>query len=534
MSAATTADAAGVPEAPRRADPLPRSAAGLGGPWVMTTIVSIATFMEILDTSIANVALDTISGNLGVAVDQGTWTVTSYLVANAIIIPISGFLSAVLGRKRYFLISIVLFTVSSFACAFAPSLGALVLARVFQGIGGGGLAPVEQSMIADSFPPAKRGQAFAAFGMVVIVAPIIGPTIGGAITDSISWHWIFLINIPVGILAFFATLVAVREPELLQRERAELFARGIRIDWVGFLLLAVGLGSLLIMLDRGQTENWFSSDLIVTTAIMAFLGLGGMVVWELNHDDPIVPLRMLAYRNFAICALLMLLLGLLVFGTIQLVPQMLQGVFGYDAYDAGLALTYGGWSAAIMMPLSGFVTGRVDTRVLLVPAFGLAGLSFYLLSVFSTQSTFADAAMARFVLSCGLPFLFIPISTVAYLGIPPGYASRASAMLNFFRNLGGAFGISLCQTLLAQREQFHQSRLVEGLSGLNPTFSGALHSLTAQVGSQTEAMALLYQQVQTQAAMLSYNETFRLLAWMIVAVIPLVLVLKVRSDGAGG
>ncbi|TMV72991.1 DHA2 family efflux MFS transporter permease subunit, partial [Thioclava sp. BHET1] len=320
---------------------LPRSAAGPAGPWIMTWAISLATFMEVLDVSIANVALDNIAGSLGVAYSQGTWMVTTYLVANAIVIPISGFLTRALGRKRYFQISIALFTIASVACAFAPTLGVLLLARVFQGIGGGGLAPVEQSMIADSFPPEKRGIAFAAFGMVVIVGPIFGPTLGGYITDVISWHWIFLINLPVGILALFLSSAFVVEAPELQEETRRMRERGIKVDWLGFLLMGVWVGALLIMLDRGQEDNWFSSPFIVSMAILTFLGFGGMIVWEMNHEDPIVPLHLMLNRNFAICSILIMLVGLLVFGTIQLVPQVLQQVFGYTAYTAGLALSIG-------------------------------------------------------------------------------------------------------------------------------------------------------------------------------------------------
>ena len=514
-------------------DDLPRSAAGLGGPWLMTAVVSIATFMEVLDTSIANVALQNISGNLGVSTDQGTWIITSYLVANAIIIPISGFLSQAIGRKRYFLISVALFTLSSLVCALSSSLGMLILARVFQGVGGGGLAPVEQSMIADSFPQEKRGQAFAAFGLVVVVAPIIGPTIGGYITDTISWHWIFLINVPVGIMAFFATIAVAKEADALVEATRRLRRGGIRFDWVGFSLLTVGLAGLLITLDRGQTEGWFSSSLIVATATMAVVGLGGMVAWEINHPDPIVPLPLLANRNFTICALLMALLGVLVFGTIQLIPQMLQQVFRYDAYSAGLALTYGGVIAIFMMPLAGVVTGKVDTRFLLLPAFAFQAIAFWHFSTFSVESTFASASWGRFLSSIGLPFLFIPISTVAYIGLKPGEADKASAMLNFFRNLGGAFGISLAQTLLVRREQFHQSRMTETLNGLNPAFDQDLIGRTALYGgNRTSALAGLYAEVQRQAAMLSYVEVFHVLMWMVIAVLPLIVVLRTRGGGA--
>ena len=520
---------------PKEDSDLPRSAAGLGGPWLMTAVVSVATFMEVLDTSIANVALDHISGNLGVAIDQGTWIVTSYLVANAIVIPISGFLSKAIGRKRYFLISIALFTAASLVCALSTSLSMLIVARIFQGIGGGGLAPVEQSMIADSFKPEKRGQAFAAFGIVVVVAPIIGPTIGGYITDVISWHWIFFINVPVGIMAFFATVAVVREPDAVVEETQKMRKDGIRFDWVGFLLLAIGLGGLLIMLDRGQTEDWFSSNLIVTMAVMAAVGLGGMIAWELNHPDPIVPIPLLASRNFAITILLMTMLGVLVFGTIQIIPQMLQQVYAYDAYSAGLALTYGGVIAIVGMPIAGVLTGKVDTRFLLFPAFAVQAVAFWWFSTFSIESTFASAAWGRFFSSVGLPFLFIPISTIAYVGLKPGEADKASAMLNFARNLGGAFGISLTQTLLVRREQFHQDRMTETLNGLNPVFRQTLTKMTSLYdGNQQTAYAQIYSQVQRQAAMISYVEVFYVLMWCVIAILPLIIVLKPAKGASEG
>ena len=533
MSSLAADDSPATPAVEPEDAALPRSAAGPGGPWLMTAVVSVATFMEILDTSIANVALDNISGSLGVATDQGTWIVTTYLVANAIIIPISGFLSKAIGRKRYFLISIALFTLSSLLCAVSTSLPMLIFARVFQGIGGGGLAPVEQSMIADSFPPEKRGQAFGAFGLVVIVAPIIGPTIGGYITDVISWHWIFFINVPVGIMAFFATLAVAREPKTLVEETAAMRRDGLKLDWIGFLTTAIGLGGLLVMLDRGQQEDWFSSHLIITMGVMAVVGLGGMVAWEINHKDPIVPVNLLANRNFSITVLLMMILGVLVFGTLQLVPQMLQQVFQYNAYDAGLALTYGGAIAIVGMPFAGQLTGKIDTRLLLFPAFASQAVAFWYFSHFNVESTFADAAWGRFFISLGLPFLFIPISTVAYVGLKPGESDKASAMLNFFRNLGGAFGISLAQTLLTRREQFHQDRMTETLNQLNPVFRDEL-SKTASMfnGDEQMALAQIYAQVQRQAAMFSYVEVFHILMWMVIAVLPLILILKPGGSGS--
>ncbi|HET7412012.1 MAG TPA: DHA2 family efflux MFS transporter permease subunit, partial [Pararhizobium sp.] len=481
-----------------------RSAAGDLSPWVMTWVISLPTFMEILDTSIANVSLSNIAGNLGVSIDRATWIITSYLVANAIIIPISGFLSRAIGRKRYFTLSITLFTISSFMCAVSPNLGFLVVARVFQGIGGGGLAPVEQSMITDSFQPEKRGQAFAAFGIVVVVAPIIGPTIGGWITDTISWHWIFLLNVPVGILAVFLVSIFIDEPPVLVKERAERLRGGLKIDYVGFIVTAVGLAGLLITLNRGQTAGWFDSNLIKTTTAMAVFGLGAMIVWESLHPDPIVPLPLLRIPNFAITTAMMLLLGLLVFGTIEIIPQMLQQVFHYTAYDAGLVLTIGGAIAIVVMPLTGILTSKVDARLLLFPAFAMQGFAFWYFAQFSTASTFSSATLGRFFMSVALPFLFIPINTVAYIGLPADASDKASAMLNFFRNLGGAFGISIAQTLLVRRMQFHQSRITEGLNALNPIYENTIHKLSAALGGSGQALGVIYGQVQSQAAMLGY------------------------------
>lgn len=509
---------------------MPRSAAGVGGPWLMTIVISAATFMEILDTSIANVALDNISGSLGVSTSQGTWLVTSYLVANAIVIPISGFLSKAIGRKRYFMFSIALFTISSLMCALSTSLGMLIIARIFQGIGGGGLAPVEQAMLADSFPDEKRGQAFAVFGVVVVVAPIIGPTIGGYITNVISWHWIFLINVPLGILTLIAVGLVVKEPDALVEETRKLREGGLKVDFVGFLLVGIGLAGLLVMLDRGQLEGWFSSDLIVVMAIMAVVGLGGMVAWELNHPDPIVPIGLLANRNFAICTVLMMIVGLLVFGTIQIIPQMLQQVFAYTAYDAGLALTYGGFIALLMMPVAGALSGKVDLRLLLLPAFAMQAVSFWWFSGFSVQSTFAEAAWGRFFISLGLPFIFIPITSAAYVGLRPGESAKASALINFFRNLGGAFGISLCQTLLARREQVQQTRMTEGLNELSPVFRDSIDTLTTLLGGREAALGEIYAQAQRQAAMMAFVELFHVLMIMVICVLPLILLLRTRKS----
>jgi DHA2 family multidrug resistance protein len=513
-----------------------RSAAGAYSPWLIVSIISLPTFMEVLDTSIANVSLDHIAGGLSISTDQATWVLTSYLVANAIVIPISGWLSDAIGRKRYFMISIALFTISSFLCGIAPNLTTLVLARVFQGIGGGGLAPVEQSILADTFPPEKRGQAFAAYGVVVVVAPVLGPTLGGWITDNIGWHWIFLINVPVGIAALFLTEIFVDEPEALKQDRARLLSRGLRIDYIGVLLVAVGLGFLEITFDRGQREDWFASGLIITTATLSAVSLIALVVWEWNHDDPVVDLRLLKNRNFALTVLVMGVTGMILFGTTQLIPQMLQQVLGYSAMDAGMALTAGGLATLVAVPIAGRLADKVDVRYLLFPALLIQAAALWNMAHLTADISFGDAAMARLYQSMALPFLFIPINAVAYVGLPQTKTAQASSLLNVFRNLGGTLGISVSQTLLASGIQSSHSVLVERLNPLDPNYNDWMMKAKGLFGgSDQTALAVLSEEVRRQAAMLGFLNVFHTLMIVVLIVAPVALLMrKPKGHGAGG
>ena len=513
-----------------------RSAAGKRNPWLIVGIISIATFMEVLDSSIANVALQHIAGALSVSGDEATWVVTSYLVANAIIIPISGWLSEVIGRKRYYMFSVALFMISSLMCGLAPNLPLLIVARIFQGLGGGGLAPSEQSILADTFPPAKRGLAFAAYGVVVIVGPILGPTLGGYITDTISWHWIFLINVPVGLISLLLTYIFVNEPKILQDERKQRLKDGLNLDYVGFALIILGLGFLEVTLDRGERDDWFSSGFIVATAMISGVSLVLLVIWELCHKDPIIDLRLFGNRNFGIASLFMMTTGLIIFGTTQLIPQMLQQVQGYTATDAGLALTSGGVVAFAMMPLVGFLTDRVDTRLLLFPALVMQGIALWHLSGFSPDISFVHAATGRLFQSIALPFLFVPVNTVAYVGIDPTKTNQASALLNVARNLGGTIGISTAQTLLLTQEQVHQSRLVEGLNPLNPSYTHGLGQISQVIAGgaspgMNSATGVLYQQVQHQALMLSYLDVYHVFMVVVFMIAPLALILRPPRSG---
>lgn len=514
-----------------------RSVAGRRNPWSIVAVISIATFMTVLDTSIANVALDHIAGGMSVSYDEATWVTTSFLVATAIVIPISGWLANVIGRKPYYMASVALFTAASFFCGMAPNFTLLIIARVIQGAAGGGLAAVEQSMLVDTFPPRQRSLAFAAYGVVVIAGPVVGPVVGGLITDNASWRWCFLINVPVGVLSLLLVNALVDEPEALRRDRARLLEGGLKVDVVGFVLVALFLGLLEVTLDRGQREDWFSSPFITTSAILSGLSLLLFAPWELTRADPIVPIGMFRQRNFGLASVFLLIAGMIIFGTTQFIPQLLQQVMGYTATDAGLALTAGGLATIVVMPLSGLAASRIDARYLVGGAFAVQGLAMLNMSHLDTQMSFASAAMARMFQAVGLPFLFVPITTMAYVGLKPNQSNQASALMNVARNLGGTIGISSVQTLLAQRAQYHQARYVETLNPLNPNYRAAiaqasrLFAADGQGDPARQAAASLYRSLGRQAQMLSYVDVFHTLALVVFAAIPLLLLM--RSPKAG-
>lgn len=515
-----------------------RSAAGANSPWLVVAIISIPTFMEVLDTSIANVSLQHIAGGLSVSFDQATWVLTSYLVANAIIIPLSGWLSDVIGRKRYFLISIALFTASSFLCGIAPNLTTLVIARILQGIGGGGLAPVEQSILADTFPPKQRGMAFAAFAIVVVVGPVLGPTLGGYITEQYSWHWVFLINVPIGIASFFLVNLLVDEPEAIKRDRRKLLKRGIHIDYIGVLLIVLGLGFLEITLDRGEREDWFASGFIVATAAISVISLIALFVWEFSVEDPVVDLKLMKKLNFSLTLLIMAITGMILFGTTALIPQMLQQVLGYTSFQAGLALTAGGVATLVMVPFAGRLAGVVDVRLLLFPALMTQAFALWYMTGLTPDISFGTAAFARLLQAAALPFLFVPINAVAYVGLPQNKTAQASSLLNVARNLGGTIGIASAQTLLAGAQQRHQAELVNTLNPLDPNYNDWIARAGGALGGVgdpvTTPLAVLYQQMQRQAAMLGFLEVFWWLMIVVIVVAPLVFLMRPGKSGGGG
>ena len=499
-----------APSAPT-ADWRPRA-----NPWLITVVVSLAAFMEVLDTSIANVALPYMAGNLGASNDESTWVLTTYLVSNAIVLPISGWFVGTFGRKRFFLTCILLFTLSSFFCGIAPSLGFLLLARILQGAGGGGLQPMAQAILADTFPPAERGLAFALYGITAVMAPTIGPTLGGWITDNYSWRWIFLINVPVGILALGLVLRLVEDPPYLARVR-----RGTRrFDSIGFSLLVLGVGALQVVLDKGQEEDWFGSRFIVTLATVAIVCLVALVSYEWFHAAPILDLRLFTHFNFLGANVMMLMLGIVYFSSLVMMPQFLQTLMGYTAGTAGLALSASGLFLLAEMPLVGQLTTRVQARFLIAVGWAAVTLAMvYSAQRFDLLISFGSATWMRIVQAVGLPFLFIPITMAAYVGLPAEKSNSVAGMINFMRNIGASIGTSLVTTLIARRSQFHQVHLVSRMAQDNPTFQvqvgDLVRQLTAGLGAPLalhQAYARLYAMVQGQAQTLAYIDTFWLLA----------------------
>ena len=531
MSEGATRNAARAPAWDNR-----RSAAGDRNPWLVAVVVSIATFMVVLDTAIANVSLRYIAGSMAASVDESTWVVTTYLIANAVVLPASGWLSNVIGRKRFYMICVAVFTVSSLLCGLAPSLGSLIFFRILQGLGGGGMPTSEQAILADTFPPQKRGQAFALYGVAVIVAPTVGPTVGGWITDNFSWHWIFFINVPIGIASLALVHWLVDEPEVLERERAERLAGGLKIDWVGFFLIAMTLGCLEVVLDRGQIDDWFKSSTIITFACLSAVALLAFVPWELSRDEPIVELRLLFHRQFGMASFTMLMIGAILFGSNQIMPQLLQTTFPYTAMLSGMAMMPGGLAMLVLMPVAGFVTGRFQPKYLMT--IGLAGIA---LSMWYSTSLTPDASFdyfgwVRVYQMIGLPFLFIPINSVAYDGLPPDKTNQASALMNIARNLGGSIGISAANVVLTQRTQFHQARLVENTIPSSPAYQSRLSQITkyfiahgaSAADASGQAVGMIGQMVRTQASILAYIDVFHVCAIAAALMIPLVLILVRR------
>ncbi|HEX3695749.1 MAG TPA: DHA2 family efflux MFS transporter permease subunit [Polyangia bacterium] len=529
-------DEAGGQRAARQED----AATGWTGghnPWAVALVVTLATFMEVLDTSIANVSLPHIAGNLSVTQNESTWVLTSYLVSNAVVLPVSGWFASRFGRKRFYMTCVALFATSSLLCGLAPSLGALVAFRVLQGIGGGGLAPSEQAILADTFPANKRGMAFAVYGMAVVLAPAVGPTLGGYITDHASWRWIFFINVPVGAASLALSSRFVSDPPHVRAAQE----RSGPIDFVGLGLIALGLGSLEVVLDKGQEDNWFESSFILGFSITAAVALISFVLWERKQKAPVVDVHMFRDRNFASSNFMMLILGLTLYGSTVLLPQFLQVLMGYTAERAGMALSPGGFVVMMFLPLVGLLVSRVDTRLLIGFGFAVLSLSlFHMTRNINLAMDFGTAVRLRAYQSAGLAFLFVPINNLVFVGVPPEKNNAVSGVVNLARNLGGDIGIAFVTTFVARRAQFHQERLAAHAVASDPTVTATLgqiaralaHAGGASADATRGALALFYRQLQAQATTLAYLDVLRVMGFATAAMVPLLLLTRRPPKGA--
>lgn len=512
-------------------------------PILIIVILTIATFMEVLDTSIANVALPHIAGSLSAGQDESSWVLTSYLVANAIILPISGWLATFFGRKNFYMACVLIFVVSSFMCGVSTNLGMLIFFRILQGLGGGGLAPSEQSIIADTVPPEKRGLAFAIYGLGVVFAPAIGPTVGGWITDNYSWHWIFFINVPVGIASVFLTWFFVSEPKSTAGERDRMRREGVKIDWVGILLIAVGIGCLEIVLDEGNRKDWFESNFIIRFAVISIISLVAGVIWEFRQKEPAVDVRLLLDRNFTSAFILLFAVGFILFGSTFLLPLMAQTLMGYDAITAGEVISPGGFVVMLMMPLvGGYLLQKVQVRWLILVGLVISALALWNMTGLNLNAAYSDLAWARIFQAMGLAFLFVPINTAAYTGIKPGKTNNVSALMNLSRNLGGSFGIAILSTILARRSQFHINMSGYHTSQYDPAFSAYLTKLTQYFQSQGSnafdalnmAKGAAWGMIVKQSTMQAFIDAFFVLMIIIICVMPLVFLLRKNKPGSPG
>jgi len=503
-------------------------------PWVVALTVTIATFMELLDTSIANVSLPYIAGGLGRSYDEVTWILTTYLVANAVVLPMSAWLSRVFGRKNYYMACVALFTVTSFFCGIAPTLGIMLMARVFQGIGGGGLAPVEQAILVDTFPPAKRASAFALYTVAIVTAPAIGPVLGGWITDNYNWRWVFLINIPIGFISLYLTNKFVHDPESFTAERKTVRSASgkLNVDAVGIALIAVGSGALEVLLDRGQIDDWFGSSLICWLAVIGIGALVAAVFWELHVPDPVIDFRMLKARNFAIANVFYFVFGFGLFSTTTMIPQLLQSLYGYRAIDAGLVLGPGAFVITMLAPVGAQLVQRgiVHPRVLLFGATVTIGIAMIHYSHMNLQTDYAHYAWARALQGFGYAFFFVPLSVLSFSGLRADQTNRASSLTNFFRNWGGSFGVAFITTMAERRQNFHQARLGNNLTASSFPLQSSIHQTAtylqhhgySAVSAMQAATLSYYNQLYAQTRLLAFMDCFHIVGVVTLIAAPLV------------
>jgi MFS transporter, DHA2 family, multidrug resistance protein len=513
-------------------------------PWIVAMTVTLATFMEVLDSSIANVALPHIAGGLGSTQDEATWVITAYLVANAIVLPAGAYMTGFIGRKKFYMICVALFGISSMLCGLAPSLPLLIFFRVLQGIGGGGLAPSEQAILADTFPPAKRGQAFAMYGLAVVCAPAIGPTLGGYITDNFDWRWIFFLNIPVCLLSLFLTSRIVEDPPWIKDEVKKAQSGGIKLDFIGFALLGLTFGSLEFVLDKGQEDDWFSSHIIVIFAVIMVIAFIMMIWWELRQlrigHKPILNLTLFYRRSFAISFTLMFVLGFSLYGTTILIPQFVQTLLGYTAELAGKVLSPAGLMMMAMMPVVGFLSGKVDPRKLIGYGFTMLTLALLYMGKMNLGLSYGELVFMRCFQASGLAFLFIPINMISYIGVKRTESNDVSGLTNLARNIGGSCGTAFMATMLIRRTAAHETMMVRNLNTGSQGFNARVSSLAkmfkagngtgpigggASPGATHMAQAWIYNQLHRQAAMLAYVDIIRYLTVFCACMIPLLFLI---------
>ena len=504
-------------------------------PWLIAMTVALAAFMEVLDISIANVAIPHIAGTLGASPSEGTWVLTSYLVANAVVLPIGAWASSLMGRRNFFLLCITIFTVASFLCGAAPSLPLLLVFRILQGAGGGGMQPMAQAIMADSFPAHKRGQAFALYGLVAVLAPSIGPTLGGFITDNFSWRWIFFINIPVGILAFVLVGRLVEDPPWIKPDLSRL----AKIDYIGLSLLTISMGGLQILLDKGEENDWFESGLIRFLAVLFVASIVTLVVWEWRHKEPLINLKLLRYRNFAICCFLMALVGGVLNANTVLQPQFTQQLLGYSATTAGLSLTAGGFALVVVMPLAGIAVGKYPARYLAAIGFTLLTLTFrYAAIVTNLDMTFSANSWLRVLQMMPLPFCFISLSTAAYVGTRREDSSQVAGLINFVRNIGGSIMIAITEAQLSSRATMHQEHLQNLMTQATPGFREHIAAFTGffggGAGGSGMAMASVYGELNRQAMTQAYQDIYMELSFASIALVLLAFMLSKNKPASSG
>ncbi|MDD5594920.1 MAG: DHA2 family efflux MFS transporter permease subunit [Candidatus Omnitrophica bacterium] len=493
--------------------------------WIIALAVVLPTLLEVIDTSVVNVSLGHIRGSLSAGLDEATWTITAYLVSNAIIIPLTGWLSRVFGRKRYLLFSVTLFTVSSFLCGSATTLSALIIFRIIQGIGGGALQPISQTILLETFPPKEYGMAMAIFGVGVMFGPIVGPVLGGWITDNWSWNWIFYINIPIGIISVIMIMLFIQDPPYLKRIKE-------KIDYIGLSLIVVGIGALQVVLDKGQREDWLSSMFILRLAIVAIICLSVFVFWELRRKDPILNLRELKDVSFASANVIQCISFFVLFGSIVLLPIFVQQLLGYTAFLSGMVLAPGGIATLISMPISGKLIQKVNPKGVLAVGLLITTYSIFVMSRFNTYIDFNTVAYSRLIMGFGLGMVFVPLTSLAFSTIKKEEMGNATSIFSLFRNISGSFGIAIMTTLLARRAQFHQFRLSEQLNPFDQHYqigvSKAMAVLGSKAGESSTAAAngVIYQQLIKQATLFSFTDAFYFSTLLMLCIIPFVFLLK--------